>query len=290
MSLRARRLPRNCCHDREGQHNYPSSQAFSAVFAWHGLRYSHEGMRRSSSPESAPPQGRRIAIVLLILLLIALPLYLWPLRGSGTGLPGAAAQSGSPRDPRDASAVAHIPADVWDGLMDDARSGHKGKEGRRPGNLTRFAQLEDGPGAGSMDTRSGGGALWPRDTLSRSFGALDSGDRGDGSGGSSGESPSSPTQFLASPSGNQGSGTGSGSGWSGGYSGGAGNFGPFGGGGGAGGSGGGGPFLVGDPGDSSAPAPTPEPTTILLVGSNLALLGAAAWRRLSTMKEGKPIG
>ena len=259
-------------------------------------------MRRSSSPESAPPQGRRIAIALLFLLLIALPLYLWPLRGSGTGLPGAASHSGLPRDPRDASAVAHIPADVWDGLMDDGRSGHKGKEGLRPGNLTRIAELEDVPGAGSVDTGSGGvSSRWPRDTLSRSFGALDSGDKGDGSGGGTGDSPSPPTQFLAGPPGNQGSGGGSGGGWNGGYSGGAGNLGPFGGGGGSsgsggggpggsGGSGGGGPFLVGDPGDPSAPAPTPEPTTILLVGSNLALLGAAAWRRLSTMKEGKPIG
>ena len=246
-------------------------------------------MRRFSSPESAPPQGRRIAIVLLILLLIALPLYLWPLRGSGTGLPGAAAHSGLPRDPRDASAVAHIPADVWDGLMDDGRSGQKGKEGHRPGNLTRIAQL-DLPG-GSVDTGSGGvSSLWPHDTLSRSFGALDSGDKGDGSGGT-GDSPSSATQVVAGPPGSQGSGGGSGGGWNGGYSGGAGNnLGPFAGGGGSGGSGGGGPFLVGDPGDPSAPAPTPEPTTVLLVGSNLALLGAAAWRRLNAMKEGKPIG
>jgi hypothetical protein len=238
-------------------------------------------MRRSSSSESAPPHGRRIAIVLLILLLIALPLYLWPLRGSGTGLPGAASHSGLPRDPRDASAVAHIPADVWDGLMDDGRSGHKGKEGPRPGNLTRIAQLEDVHGAGSVDTGSGVSSRWPRDTLSRSFGAPDSGDKGDGSGGGTGDSPSAPTQFLAGPPGNQGSGGGSGGGWNGSYSGGAGNFGPFGGGGGSGGSGGGGPFLVGDPGDPSAPAPTPEPTTVLLVGSNLALLGAAAWRRLN---------
>ena len=245
-------------------------------------------MRRSSSSESAPPQGRRIAIVLLILLLIALPLYLWPLRGSGTGLPGAASHSGLPRDPRDASAVAHIRADVWDGLMDDGRSGPKGKDGRRPGNLTRIAQLEDGPAAGSVDAGSSGvSSLWPRDSLSRSFGALDSGDKGDGSGGGAGDTPSSPTQFLAGPAGNQGSGGGSGGGWNGGHSGGAGNFGPFGGGGGggggggAGGSGGDGPFLVGDPGDPSAPAPTPEPMTILLVGSNLALLGAAAWRRLN---------
>ena len=261
------------------------------IFAWHGLRYSHNSMWRSSSPESAPPQGRRIAIVLLILLLIALPLYLWPLRGGGTGLPGDGAQSGPPRDPRDASAVAHIPADVWDGLMDDGRSGLKGKEGRRPGNLTRIAELEDIPDAGSVDTGSGGiSSRWPRDTLPRSFSALDTGNRGDGGGGGAGDSPSSPTQFLAGPSTDQGSGTGSGSGWSGGVSGGAGSFGPFAGGGGAGRSGGGGPFLVGDPDDSNAPAPTPEPTTILLVGSNLALLGAAVWRRLNAMKEDKAIG
>src|SRR5258707_1443734 len=104
-------------------------------------------MRRSSSPESAAPRGRRIAIVLLILLLIALPLYLWPLRGGGTGLPGAAALSGPPRDPRDAAAVAHLPADVWDGLMDEGRTGPQGATRHVPRNLHRIARLAEGAGA-----------------------------------------------------------------------------------------------------------------------------------------------
>ena len=87
-----------------------------------------------------------------------------------------------------------------------------------------------------------------------------------------------PAEFLAS---NPGGGTGTGNPPSGfsadGYPG-LGNLGPNGG-----GSGGGphssspGPTLhPGDPGDL---APTPEPATLVLVGSNLALLGAAAWRR-----------
>ena len=106
----------------------------SSNSAWHGLRYALMNMRRSSGPESALPRGRRIAIALLILLLIALPLYLWPLRGGGAGLPGAAALSGLPRDPRDATAVAHLPADVWDGLMDEGRTGPKGgREACAPG-------------------------------------------------------------------------------------------------------------------------------------------------------------
>ena len=106
-------------------------------------------MRLSSGPESvAPRRGRRIVVALLILLLILLPLYLWPLRGSGTGLPGAAALSRPPRDPRDAAAIAHLPADVWEGLMGEGPSGRHGESSpKAPGNLTRIAQLDDDIGA-----------------------------------------------------------------------------------------------------------------------------------------------
>jgi len=242
--------------------------------------------------------------VLLILLLIALPLYLWPLRGGGTGLPGAAALSGPARDPRDATAVAHLPADVWEGLMDEGRTGRKGGTRHVPGNLTRIARLEEVPGAGPLGIVSGGTSLsWPRDTLPRPFTALN-GDGPDQSTGTS-DSPPAPVQFLSGPPG--GEGTGSGSGWGGGtYSGLPNNLGPFNGGGGAGGSGGGGaggsggggaggsgggsPLFFSDPGDPSAPAPTPEPATILLIGSNVVLLGVASWRRFRSTKETYPIG
>ena len=244
-------------------------------------------MRRSSGPESAPPRGRRIAIILLILLLIALPLYLWPLRGSGTGLPGMAALFGPPRDPRDATAVAHLPADVWDALMDEGRRGRKIEIRQPPGNLTRIADLEEVPGVGPLDVGSGGTSLpWPRDTRPRPITAF----LGNGPDQSSDtSSPSAPVQFLAGPPG--GEGTGSGNGSSGGsYSGFPNNLGPFNGGGGAGGSGGGGTLFFSDPGDPSAPAPTPEPATILLIGSNVVLLGAASWRRCRSLKETVPSG
>lgn len=245
-------------------------------------------MRRSLGPESAPPRGRRIAIALLILLLIALPLYLWPLRGGGLGLPGAAALSGLPRDPRDATAVAHLPADVWDGLMDEGRMGAKGDAKRAPGNLTRIAHLEEVPGPGPLTVASGGASpSWSRDTLPRSITPL----LGDGlvqPNGSSGSLPE-PVQFLAGPPG--GEGTGAGNGWGGGSTSGfQGNLGPFTGGGSAGGPSGGGSLFFSEPGDPGAPAPTPEPTTILLIGSNVALLGAAAWRRACAIKETQPSG
>jgi hypothetical protein len=45
-------------------------------------------------------------------------------------------------------------------------------------------------------------------------------------------------------------------------------------------SGGGrGPISRWDPVDPGSPTPTPEPATVVLIGSNLALLGAFAWRR-----------
>jgi len=121
-----------------------------------------------------------------------------------------------------------------------------------------------------------------RATLCRARSLLN-GDSPDQSTGTS-DSPPAPVQFLSGPPG--GEGTGSGSGWGGGtYSGLPNNLGPFNGGGGAGGSGGGGPLFFSDPGDPSAPAPTPEPATILLIGSNVVLLGAASWRRFRSTKE-----
>jgi hypothetical protein len=229
--------------------------------------------------------------VVLILLLIALPLYLWPLRGGGAGLPGAAALSGLPRDPRDATAVAQLPADVWDSLMGDGRTGPKGETRQVPGNLTRIARLEGVPGAGPLGIGPGGtGLSWPRDTLPRAITGL-SGDNPDPSSGA-GDSPSTSAQFLAGPPGGESTGSGNGSG-GGSYSGLPNNLGPFngGGGGGAGGTGGGGPLFVSDPGDPSAPTPTPEPATIFLIGSNVVLLGVASWRRFrSIKKETKPIG
>lgn len=253
--------------------------------AWPSLGPYH--MRLSSYPESAAPRrGRRIVIALLILLLIGLPLYLWPLRGGVTGPPGAAALSGAPRDPRDAAAVAKLPPDVWEGLM-----GRGTEAGPKPGNLTRIAQLDEFPAAGPFDIGAVGGTLpGLHDTLprGRAIGALVD-DESDLSGGQSGtgDSPSGPVQFLAGPPADGG--TGSGDPWGGGgYSGFPGSLGPFGDGGPHGPSGPA-PILIGDPGigdpgDPSVPTPTPEPTTILLVGSNL-VLGAAAWKRLRRGRE-----
>jgi len=237
-------------------------------------------------PDSDPlpgRRGRRILIVLLILLLILLPLYLWPLRGALTGARGGAPLSGSPRDPRNASEVARIPADVWDALMGrTAGPPPSAPAPKRPPNLTMIAQLEGGAGGEAIDVMSG-----PRDPrtaalLDDSARLLESYAGGDGS-------PSSLVQVLAAPSsGEQGTGNGSEGFGSNGYSG-LSNLGPWGGGG-PGGRGKGGPHLTSsdptwNPSDPGSPAPTPEPTTILLVGSNLGLLGVMAWRHRRRTEE-----
>jgi len=228
----------------------------------------------------------------VILLLIVLPLYLWPLRGGGSGLPGASALSRPPRDPRDAAAIAHLPADVWEGLMDGPSGRHGEPPPKVPGNLTRIAQLDDS-GAGPFNIDAGGGSLPPRyDALSRGHGITallgDGSDQSSGQSGGASDLPPAPVQFIAGPT--PGESPGFGSGWGGGgYSGVPGNLGPFAGGGGPGGPSGSLPTFISDAGDPSAPAPTPEPTTILLVGSNLALLGAVAWRRRRRGEEAKPM-
>ena len=160
---------------------------------------------------------------------------------------------------------------------------------RSPGNLTRIARLEEVPGAGPLGIVPGGTGLSSlRDTLPGPITALN-GDGPDPSSGT-GDSPPAPAQFLAGPPGGESTGAGNASG-GGSYSGSPNNLGPFNGGGAAGGSGGGGPLPFTDPGDPSAPAPTPEPSTILLIGSNVVLLGLASWRRFRSIKKGtKPIG
>ncbi len=226
--------------------------------------------------ESLPSShGRRGLIALVVLLLILLPLYLWPLRGGLAGLPGAALQ-GSVRDPRSAAAVAQIPGDVWDALM-----GHPGTppalpSPKPPRNLTMITRDEGIPGGG-FDEGSGGtpsdtAAAFARGMLAQ-LGSADL----PGANPAGGDTAPTPGEFsTSSPDGGSG-GPSSGFG-PGGYPG-FGNLGPW-----PGGGSGGAPRLTSlgptfDPGDPGALQPTPEPATLALVGSNLALLGVAAWRR-----------
>jgi hypothetical protein len=230
--------------------------------------------------ESLPSRrGRRILIALLFLLLILLPLYLWPLRGGLGGLPGASLVPGWVRDPRSAAAVARIPGDVWDALMGHVDAPPPSPPPTKPPrNLTMITQADEIPGSG-LDQDAG--ASLARGMVAQLGG---SSELSDGTPGGA-DAPSAPTEFLAaSPD----SGSGTGNPWSGfgpgGYPG-FGNLGPMTGGGSGGGprfSSPGPPFDFGNPGDSGNPGalePTPEPGTLVLVGSNLALLGVAAWRR-----------
>lgn len=237
-------------------------------------------------------RGRRIAILLIVLLLIGLPLYLWPLRGGIQGLPGASALSGAPHDPRSAAAVAQLPADVWDGLMGrrDGRAGPK-----RPGNLTRISPHEEGgaTGNGSLDGNAGGGAALP--ALGAGSTPMMTAMLGDGGADSAGTTPPEETGATSpfpgsAPSGDGGGGPGGNAGDRG-YSPFPGNLGPFPGGGGPGGGNGfPPPTFTSNPDPNDPPMPTPEPSTLMLVGSNVALVGAFAWRHLRKRQERKPSG
>lgn len=221
-------------------------------------------------PEAPPSRrGRRILIGLLILLLVLLPLYLWPLRGGLGGPPGATALSGARPDPRSPAALAQIPGEVWDALMSRSETGAPGAAASVPRNLTMIAQLDE-PAPGGLSEGDGPTALTPvalAPDLLAELGAPTGPAADDG-----------PTiSFLTRPP-DGGPGTGNpwdtfapggqqNPGWSGPWHGG----GP--------GDGSHLPASTFAPGDPGAPAPTPEPATLLLVGSNLAVLGAVAWRR-----------
>ncbi len=221
-------------------------------------------------------------IALLILLLVLLPLYLWPLRGGMSGLPGAFALSGPPRDPRNPAALAGIPGDVWDALMERAASTPPGAP-KAVRNLTMIAEHHDGDGAGGvLDVRVDGAMLGapsgPR--LATLLGEEAS---------SEGGSTPGPVQFSTGPSNDeQGTGNGSPGFGPGGYPGLA-NLGPWNGGG-PGGGGGGSPRLVSvgptsDPGYAGVPTPTPEPATIVLIGTNVVLFSAAVLKRRRRRRE-----
>ena len=232
-------------------------------------------------------RSRRALIALLTLLLILLPLYLWPLRGGLSALPGVSWLPRSVRDPRSAAAVAQISGDVWDALM-----GHTAAppplppSTKPPRNLTMITEAEGMPGGG-LDGDAGGAQPFESPSpLARGMLAQLGGvsDLSDGAS-RGGDGSSAPAEFLAgSPYGGSGPESASSGFGPGGYPG-LGNLGPWIGGGPGGGPGGGGPrfsslgpsISLDSPGDPLAP--TPEPATLVLVGSNLALLGAVAWRR-----------
>lgn len=237
-------------------------------------------------------RGRRILIALLILLLILLPLYLWPLRGGLGALPRVAALSGLPKDPRNPAALATIPADVWDALMAGAAQPPQGppnpERPPKPRNLTMIAEHEPGAAPGAFDPGAGGfpgTALLGGSSPPSMLAGLT--DQTQYKGSDEGSSPvSTPGQFGAGP---YGEGQGNGSGWygGGGFGGGFPNgLGPFG----NGGPSFRNPIISLDPGDTAALQPTPEPTTIALVGLNVAVFSAIVWKRRHRQQETHSIG
>ena len=235
----------------------------------------------------APParRGRRLLIALLVLLLVLLPLYLWPLRGGVRGLPGASARPGSPTDPRNAAALARVPPEVWDALMGQGGTAPTAaSSGATPRNLTMIGSLEE---VGADGLGPGPSPEAPARLARAMIAALGGPPGPEGSGSGGGNSPSTPGP-SGPPDGAPGTpGSPSAFGW-GGYPM-PGDLGP-GGGGGLRLPGPGATFSPDGLGDPGAPAPTPEPATLLLVGSNVVVLGAAAWKRRRRRRETPAIG
>jgi len=154
------------------------------------------------------PRARRRLIGLLTLLLILLPLYLWPLRGGLGGLPSGAALSRSLPDPRSAAAVARIPGDVWDALMGHPAVPRPPLPPTKPlPNLTMITPDEGIPDSGLGE--GSGGTLLSDSASSLVRGMLaqfGSSELSDGNPGG-GDASFPPAEFLAS---NPGGGTGTG--------------------------------------------------------------------------------
>jgi hypothetical protein len=197
-------------------------------------------MRPAPDPQSLRrDRVRRALVALLILCLVLLPLYLWPLRGRIPGLPGAAALSGSTSDPRNPGAVARIPGDVWDALMGRVTPPPPSSAPSRPRNLTMVTMLEGTPGTGPFETLTPSG---PHASVIASLLGEHTPPEG---------APSDAGSPSSSPSSEPGTGNAPGGFGSGGYPAVA-DLGPWGGGGGGGG-GGGSPF-----GSASDPIWTPD--------------------------------